>query len=348
MLKEFRAKNIVRFNELKISADDKVTLLYGQNGSGKTLLIKTLSHFKNFLISALYELESIYAELAFDKSEPIYLGLSFVSNDNLYEYVLGFDKTRVIFESLHYNANNNRPRFLFERKYKEGEYLWKFGDKFKSSHLVKKVGSNRPVVLIGYIAKQEHISNLFLWVNDLTIDDKSMTLTEIKQNICSDKSLREFLGKSFEFADIDITGFLFSKNDDNIVSAIMRDGRHLSLSRLSTGEFNFIKQMILLYYSKKVIMIDDLGLGYHQSLTPVLLDIMTSLLNKQIIATTHDVSLMNDWGEQVWLIDKDKLSKQSFLINLSEIEEESSNLAEDYLNGQYGAIPKFKREVFEQ
>jgi len=100
-----------------------------------------------------------------------------------------------------------------------------------------------------------------------------------------------------------------------------------------------------------VMIIDELDITLHYSLIKEIIKMFNSVeynkKNAQLIFTTHNLLLL-DYNlfreDQIWFLENNDVATGTELYSLSDIEgyEKNSYLLRDYLNGNFGGIPKLK------
>ena len=100
-----------------------------------------------------------------------------------------------------------------------------------------------------------------------------------------------------------------------------------------------------------VMIIDELDITLHYSLIKEIIKMFNSVeynrKNAQLIFTTHNLLLL-DFNlfreDQIWFLENNDVSTGTELYSLSDIEEYEKNkyLLRDYLNGNFGGIPKLE------
>ena len=100
-----------------------------------------------------------------------------------------------------------------------------------------------------------------------------------------------------------------------------------------------------------VMIIDELDITLHYSLIKEIIKMFNSVeynrKNAQLIFTTHNLLLL-DFNlfreDQIWFLENNDVSTGTELYSLSDIEgyEKNKYLLRDYLNGNFGGIPKLK------
>lgn len=124
----------------------KSAVIYGANASGKSNLLKALTFFEGFIEgSATQSLpgDEIGVEpFLLDstcRSKPTRFSMTFIHNNKRYDYGMVLDYNQ-IFEEYLYEYPHKRIATVFERKYENGEYTYKYGSKFsKKSKLEIRV-----------------------------------------------------------------------------------------------------------------------------------------------------------------------------------------------------------------
>lgn len=103
------------------------TVIYGANASGKSNIIIAITILRNFVVNSHMHQKGMqlnYQPFAFDdkcRTEPTRFTISFVQDDVRYDYIMAYDKERIIEEELlHYP--NGKMAMVFSRKGNEFKF----------------------------------------------------------------------------------------------------------------------------------------------------------------------------------------------------------------------------------
>lgn len=112
--------------------------------------------------------------------------------------------------------------------------------------------------------------------------------------------------------------------------------------------FDFIPIMTKFEEGEQVFVIDEIERSLHSLLSKNLFDLLLNATNQsesQIIATTHEVQLMDIKKlfrkDEIWLVEKNEKGESEFY-SLAGANLEGLDLIKGYLKGRYGAIPFLK------
>lgn len=109
---------------------NKILVLYGSNGSGKSNFLKGLECFYILLSNDLDRLEKRVTFLSFfDSEEPTKIKIEFLHSDNfIYSYLISFTKTKIFQERLIKYTLEKEEIIIFERLFNEQEDNYYFHD----------------------------------------------------------------------------------------------------------------------------------------------------------------------------------------------------------------------------
>lgn len=157
--------------------------LYGDNGAGKSNLVKSVSLLRNIITSGQIPEEvsgMIFKLKKENRLLPVSLGIEFVANSQAYFYSVSFEEGRVLYETL-LKSTVKKDILLFERFFEGDKQEIKFSDEFyktaKEQMFAELLAENlvaKDTVLISFLAK--HHRELFPdsgaaydWFNDVLV-----------------------------------------------------------------------------------------------------------------------------------------------------------------------------------
>jgi len=332
----------------------KVSLIYGANGSGKSTFVRIMSVLRSIVLGDM-DTVTAHKQLAKDKSLPIEFGINFIANGTKYSYLLKFSGQMILAETLYFRKVTFRGRHsrVFERLWDGEQYNWKFGKGFcgrfcKKAHLLRvNQFFYRNNSILYFVYRETQVTRVLLWFDGIAIV-KRCDLVEITHNVFLadnvDSEYMEFLLKSLRFADINISALKFNYATGKAMAQIDED-TWIPITELSTGEQNYLALMMQVYRAKEVIIIDDFGQGLHPRLSKELLKLLHATLGKQVIATTHEVTLIESEirPEQIWFVDSP--NSKTEMVSLCAYFE-SPHRMKQYLACRYGGVPFISETEF--
>lgn len=132
----FKNKNIINFTDIPIEklknisignvTINPVTLLYGNVTSGKYDIFKAFKLLKKIILKGAIDDESRnIEELSYDSNRDIYFKIVFSLKDNIYEYVVSFNKNTIKLEYLKYLTYDKSDYLFLRNNYNniDTEYL---------------------------------------------------------------------------------------------------------------------------------------------------------------------------------------------------------------------------------
>lgn len=355
---------------------NRVSAIYGSNGSGKSRFVQALAFAKSFVVGSSKESQTgadiPYRPFLFDaktRGQPTTFELSFIEAGTVYEYGFAIDRRRVHAEWLLAWPPGGRMRHLLERTYDSDtdSERWAFGASVRGPKEVWR-SSTRPNSLLVSAAAQlnsEPFRPVVDWcrkLNVLTAGDIPPYYTA--SMITENEKLKGRVATLLRDADIAVTDFAVrtEEHDGSDTSAITKisfghpdssaESVHfLELDEESDGMqrlFSLAGPWLDVMDDNRVIVVDELDRSLHPLLVASLIRRINSKpasgdeKRSQLIATLHDTTLLNEVLErgQIWLTEKDRSSDTARLRPLSDFRPRPREaLMRGYLGGRYGGVP---------
>ena len=355
---------------------NRVSAIYGANGSGKSRFVQALAFAKSFVVGSSKESQTgadiPYLPFQFDaktRGQPTTFELSFIEAGTVYEYGFAIDRRRVHAEWLLAWPPGGRMRQLLERTYDSdiGSERWTFGQSVRGPKEVWR-SSTRPNSLLVSAAAQlnsETFRPVVDWcrkLNVLTAGDipPHYTASRIMENEILKRRIVTLLRDAdiavndlavrTEVHDgpgtVDVTKISFGHPDWNADTV-----HYLELDEESDGMqrlFSLAGPWLDVMDNNRVIVVDELDRSMHPLLVASLIRRINSEpasgdeKRSQLIATLHDTTLLNEVLErgQIWLTEKDRNSDAARLRPLSDFHPRPREaLMRGYLGGRYGGVP---------
>lgn len=355
---------------------NRVSAIYGSNGSGKSRFVQALAFAKSFVVGSSKESQTgadiPYRPFLFDaktRGQPTTFELSFIEAGTVYEYGFAIDRRRVHAEWLLAWPPGGRMRHLLERTYDSDtdSERWAFGASVRGPKEVWR-SSTRPNSLLVSAAAQlnsEPFRPVVDWcrkLNVLTAGDIPPYYTA--SMIMENEKLKGRVATLLRDADIAVTDFAVrtEEHDGSDTSAVTKisfghpdssaESVHfLELDEESDGMqrlFSLAGPWLDVMDDNRVIVVDELDRSLHPLLVASLIRRINSEpasgdeKRSQLIATLHDTTLLNEVLErgQIWLTEKDRSSDTARLRPLSDFRPRPREaLMRGYLGGRYGGVP---------
>lgn len=355
---------------------NRVSAIYGANGSGKSRFVQALAFAKSFVVGSSKESQTgadiPYLPFRFDaktRGQPTTFELSFIEAGTVYEYGFAIDRRRVHAEWLLAWPPGGRMRQLLERTYDSdtGSERWTFGQSVRGPKEVWR-SSTRPNSLLVSAAAQlnsETFRPVVDWcrkLNVLTAGDipPHYTVSRIMENEVlkgrivtllrdADIAVNDLAVRTEEHdgsGTVDVTKISFGHPDWNADTV-----HYLELDEESDGMqrlFSLAGPWLEVMDNNRVIAVDELDRSMHPLLVASLIRRINSEpasgdeKRSQLIATLHDTTLLNEVLErgQIWLTEKDRNSDAARLRPLSDFRPRPREaLMRGYLGGRYGGVP---------
>ncbi len=299
-----------------------------------------------------------------------------------YQYGFSLTAERIVAEWLYAAPKGrNKPMFQREFDTETGKYTWEWGASFLGRKDVwrDKTRANGLFLSTAVLLNNEQLRPVFNWFQNRLAIIRADDLINLEHTLglCATESGKAELMSFFKNADISITDVALEKQpikrttfgfdpatgplppsttDDEITKIHFkhrsRDGQNeieLGMEDESSGTqklFALAGPWLDVMRKRRVLVVDELDRSLHPLICRYLIgrfnNDQTNPLNAQLIATTHDTSLLDRHllrRDQVWFVEKNQqeASRMYSLDEFSPRKEES--LERGYLHGRYGALP---------
>lgn len=358
----------------------KMLMIYGQNASGKTNILKALEFLRDFIFSAPINKNDKINIKPFlftkDIKNDSYFEIEFLQNGIKYLYQLTVSDVEVIDERLYfYNPNK---ALVFDRK------EFKFGSKINIKKSQKESLLNNTLInntlLSGYMKtniKIKEFDEVINWFSRLMKPIYPSTdLLGFTSNLLHNKEIdKQFIVNLLKNADFAIDNFEFIENDideefkefllhlgkkkdaDNFkkIDVLFTHYKRYQLDFISEsrGTQRFYQLVIVLYLLLRdclILPIDELESSLHPDLLKhFLLIFLANSKESQLIFTTHSRELLLEKDilrfDTIYFTEK-KEDGSTELFSLSDFDSniirKESSIYNIYKNGKLGANPNLK------
>ncbi|HHB93929.1 MAG TPA: ATP-binding protein [Campylobacterales bacterium] len=358
----------------------KMLMIYGQNASGKTNILKALEFLRDFIFSAPINKNDKINIKPFlftkDIKNDSYFEIEFLQNGIKYLYQLTVSDVEVIDERLYfYNPNK---ALVFDRK------EFKFGSKINIKKSQKESLLNNTLInntlLSGYMKtniKIKEFDEVINWFSRLMKPIYPSTdLLGFTSNLLHDKEIdKQFIVNLLKNADFAIDNFEVIENDideefkefllhlgkekdaDNFkkIDVLFTHYKRYQLDFISEsrGTQRFYQLVIVLYLLLRdclILPIDELESSLHPDLLKhFLLIFLANSKESQLIFTTHSRELLLEKDilrfDTIYFTEK-KEDGSTELFSLSDFDSniirKESSIYNIYKNGKLGANPNLK------
>lgn len=351
----------------------KSSLIYGANASGKTNFTDAFYAFREIILDSTSSEEEeahisvIPPFLLDDESpkQPIQFEIVFMEEGVTYRYGLAFNEFEILEEWLYKKVSKETEVFFREKQkitYKKTRFT-------ELDHLIENkeltIDQTIPVISVAALSSKPICKTIINFVKRIKtisgINEKGFKLITYKL-FEEDEDFRSWalaILKNFNIHDLNIEQIQEESNEGRSkvrklkveVLKKTKDGFDLfPLSFESEGTRKVLYLLGPLYDSIKsnnLLIIDEFDSKFHTLLTKEILKIFHQFSKDeaQLIAIVQDSCLMDSSllrPDQIWFIDKDNKTNESQLYSLVEYKiKKKNNYGNDYLEGQYGAIPLF-------
>lgn len=364
-IKNFLSIEDTIFDLTKLTKINHFSLLCGENGAGKSNILKSISllkelidYDKNMTISEIY---NKYKNKMCNG--PIYLEYDFLLNNKKGSYLLVLSEQGVIEEQLRLTLNKNicscyrihnseivlSTKFFNNNMNKYKEIICPNLNQYTVLSSLVKITNCQ--FLSAFIKVKEDLSLTFFyfidWINDILISDT------FNINLLKGVANKEYKDKLITLAKI-CSQFL-SNIDDLYYSVHQYDKNHIEYKLYGKNnsykvtidfekESEGIKQIVyLIYYlleatKNKIVVIDNIDTNVHPILLKSIIEFFYNKIEGQVIYTSSN---------SIALLDIKELKNMIYVVDHGDIKNinsfrrifDENNLLSLYCKGTFGGIP---------
>lgn len=371
---DFQATSIPEFSDSLLSGNKGDALLplgviYGPNGGGKTNLLLALSCLISTVVNPIYELKKARekfiiqqkvsaAPFEFDEMSrkmPTEFEVYFRQGKKEYRYNLSICKDEVIEETLYWKTiGGKRPGMIFDRE----------GTEITLGASINKAGINRSVnpkmPYLSFLAINYDIpviAEVQKWFESCIVRNYANPIADRQIMLSDDEIYRKRIIRALNDVDIDVTGYRYDKENNELYTQRMIGGKiyELKFSDESDGTKKMIAALpviLLALQEGRLVIIDELDAKLHPKLLRYVVSLFKNTkVNKsgaQLLFTSHDMTTMKNTvfrRDEIWFA-AENTRHESEVYSLYEIRRENNERVNNtaaydkqYLEGRYGADP---------
>lgn len=369
-IKNFLSVEDTIFDLTKLTEINHFNLLYGENGAGKSNILKSISllkelidYDKNMTVSEIY---NKYKNKMCNG--PIYLEYDFLLNNKKGSYLLVLSEQGVIEEQLRLTLNKNicscyrihnsevvlSTKFFNNNMNKYKEIICPNLNQYTVLSSLVKITNCQ--FLSAFIKVKEDLPLTFFyfidWINDILISDT------FNINLLKGVANKEYKDKLITLAKI-CSQFL-SNIDDLYYSVHQYDKNHIEYKLYGKNnsykvtidfekESEGIKQIVyLIYYlleatKNKIVVIDNIDTNVHPILLKSIIEFFYNKIEGQVIYTSSN---------SIALLDIKELKNMIYVVDHGDIKNinsfrrifDKNNLLSLYCKGTFGGIPTIDQD----
>lgn len=369
-IKNFLSVEDTIFDLTKLTEINHFNLLYGENGAGKSNILKSIfllkeliDYDKNMTISEIY---NKYKNKMCNG--PIYLEYNFLLNNKKGSYLLVLSEQGVIEEQLRLTLNKNicscyrihnsevvlSTKFFNNNMNKYKEIICPNLNQYTVLSSLVKITNCQ--FLSAFIKVKEDLPLTFFyfidWINDILISDT------FNINLLKGVANKEYKDKLITLAKI-CSQFL-SNIDDLYYSVHQYDKNHIEYKLYGKNnsykvtidfekESEGIKQIVyLIYYlleatKNKIVVIDNIDTNVHPILLKSIIEFFYNKIEGQVIYTSSN---------SIALLDIKELKNMIYVVDHGDIKNinsfrrifDKNNLLSLYCKGTFGGIPTIDQD----
>ena len=374
---DFQATSIPEFSDSLLNGTKGDALLpvgvvYGPNGGGKTNLLSALSCLISTIVNPIYELEKTREKViiqqkinavpfAFDevsRKMPTEFEIYFRQGGKEYRYNLSIYEDEVVEESLYWKTiGGKRPGMIFDR---EGSEIT-LGASISKASINRSVNPKMPYLSFLAINYDiEVVTEVQKWFESCIVRNYANPIADRQIMLADDETYRKRIIRALNDVDIDVTGYQYDKENNELYTQRMIDGKiyELKFSDESDGTKKMIAALpviLLALQEGRLVIIDELDAKLHPKLLRYVISLFKNTnVNKkgaQLLFTSHDMTTMKNTvfrRDEIWFAAENE-KHESEIYSLYEIRRENNERVNNtaaydkqYLEGRYGADPYVK------
>lgn len=371
---DFQATSIPEFSDALLDGDKGDALLpvgvvYGPNGGGKTNLLSALSCLISTIVNPIYELEKTREKViiqqkinavpfAFDevsREMPTEFEIYFRQGGKEYRYNLSIYEDEVVEESLYWKTiGGKRPGMIFDR---EGSEIT-LGASISKASINRSVNPKMPYLSFLAINYDiEVVTEVQKWFESCIVRNYANPIADRQIMLADDETYRKRIIRALNDVDIDVTGYRYDKENNELYTQRMIEGKiyELKFSEESDGTKKMIAALpviLLALQEGRLVIIDELDAKLHPKLLRYVISLFRNTdVNKkgaQLLFTSHDMTTMKNTvfrRDEIWFAAENE-KHESEIYSLYEIRRENNERVNNtaaydkqYLEGRYGADP---------
>ena len=362
-----------KFNVLKTSA------IIGPNGAGKSSFVRALEAVKGIVFASediQNPLRKYLAKSAFaygdGKTRPCEISMDILldkgeaGNEDkpsiIARYTIKATQERFYEESLYYIINGSK-KVMFERKWEDGEYVYRFGKFYRGEkkRQVAKLPEDRSFLQGAALKGGQTALEVYSW-----LDDK-LDVLPLGYGANAEKVILDSLKAHPEWSD-QIVSFLWALDVTDIFRIqVIRNDKGLETVGIShcfvnakgteaygqtfMNESLSLRRLILIAVSffeafskEKIIVIDDFGQLLHPYVLTHIVEIFhaNDMESQLIVVDCNPALLQKDLmrKDSIWFAEKGEESSTEF-VSLSDFRgiKAKQSIYDGYLQGIFGALP---------
>lgn len=371
---DFQATAIPEFSDSLLTGNEggallPVGVIYGPNGGGKTNLLLALSCLISTVVNPIYELEKTREKViiqqkvnavpfGFDemsRNKPIEFEVYFRLGKKEYRYNMSICEDEVIEESLYWKMiGGKKSGLIFDRE----------GTEITLGASINKVSINRSVnpkmPYLSFLAINYDIpviTEVQKWFESCIVRNYANPIADRQIMLSDNEIYREKIIQALNDVDIDVTGYRYDKENNELYTQRMIDGKtyELKFSDESDGTKKMIAALpviLLALQEGRLVIIDELDAKLHPKLLRYVISLFKNTnVNKrgaQLLFTSHDMTTMKNTvfrRDEIWFA-AENAKHESEIYSLYEIRRENNERVNNtaaydkqYLEGRYGADP---------
>lgn len=362
-----------KFNVLKTSA------IIGPNGAGKSSFVRALEAVKGIVFASediQNPLRKYLAKSAFaygdGKTRPCEISMDILldkgeaGNEDkpsiIARYTIKATQERFYEESLYYIINGSK-KVMFERKWEDGEYVYRFGKFYRGEkkRQVAKLPEDRSFLQGAALKGGQTALEVYSW-----LDDK-LDVLPLGYGANAEKVILDSLKAHPEWSD-QIVSFLWALDVTDIFRIqVIRNDKGLETVGIShcfvnakgteaygqtfMNESLSLRRLILIAVSffeafskEKIIVIDDFGQLLHPYVLTHIVEIFhaNDMESQLIVVDCNPALLQKDLmrKDSIWFAEKGEESSTEF-VSLSDFRgiKAKQSIYDGYLQGIFGSLP---------
>lgn len=349
-----------------------VSVIYGPNGGGKTNLLQALTCLISTVVRPVVNLKTTRSSIILHQSvdaipylldhtsreEPTEFLIYFRTEENEFRYYLSMARDEIVSESLNRRGlGSKKPALIFERD----NGAIKLGASINKQSINTAVNGKMPY--LSFLAINYDIpviAEVQKWFESVIVRNYANPRAEHQIMLSEDADIQKRLIKFLNDMDIDIDGYRYDEEEDQlyIIRNIQGENFELSFSDESEGTKKLIAALpviLIALLEGRPVIIDELDAKLHPKLLRYIIslfkDKQVNQKGAQLIFTSHDMTTLKNTvfrRDEIWFAALND-THSSEIYSLYEIRREDNERVNNtaaydkqYLEGRYGADPYLK------
>lgn len=338
----------------------KGALFVGENASGKTQILKSITHLLELLFSN-NDINYLYNKSFYTNKDNYSIKYYFNVNGNKIIYEIELSINRIITEKLKYNGNTiiNRIGNSCEFNYNEKKIIDNLPDKLL---FLRRIYFDTRFYDDEILNKWFNFLKNSVYINCYTrqifnFNNPNLLLNEYLDNVGTDeinKFLKKIDYKQTITYESKTNNELFNviSNDNSKFVSFVKDDTKIYIPEIfeSTGNKTLLNLIPVLMHAVKndcMVILDEFSSGFHNELEECLIKYFFHYSNNsQMFFTSHSTNILNNTiirPDQIYSVTFKGMEGTTLKRFSDEMPREAQNTEKMYLNGVFDGMPRYNK-----